>query len=92
MTCPRVDARIECPECGYPYSEARHSLDTVNDPGHKTSGASPLTPVTDNADRGTLCACGTKYVYHHSWYDWHWWYCPTCSPNAETQVCRDKYK
>jgi hypothetical protein len=25
--CPRVARRMECPECGYPYSEARYALD-----------------------------------------------------------------
>lgn len=24
--CPRVELRMECPECGYPYSEAAWSL------------------------------------------------------------------
>lgn len=26
-TCPRVRIRMECPECGYPLTEARYSLD-----------------------------------------------------------------
>ena len=26
MSCPRVAFRMECPECGYPYSEALFSL------------------------------------------------------------------
>ena len=25
--CKRVDMRMECPECGYPYSEAAFPLD-----------------------------------------------------------------
>ena len=25
--CPRVEMRMECPECGYPYSEAKYALD-----------------------------------------------------------------
>lgn len=25
--CKRVDMRMECPECGYPYSEAMYPLD-----------------------------------------------------------------
>jgi hypothetical protein len=25
-TCPRVKARVECPNCGYPASEARYML------------------------------------------------------------------
>ena len=25
--CPRVEYRMECPECKYPYSEAKHPLD-----------------------------------------------------------------
>ncbi len=28
MSCPRVAFRMECPECGYPYSEALFSLNT----------------------------------------------------------------
>lgn len=31
--CPRVQARIECPECWYPASEARYGLHEVADPG-----------------------------------------------------------
>lgn len=27
LMCPRVEARMECPECGYPHSEARYPLD-----------------------------------------------------------------
>jgi len=35
--CPRVQRRIECPECNYPGSEAYSTLDDpiVVDPGHK---------------------------------------------------------
>lgn len=34
--CPRVALRIECPECGYPASEALHMLSsTTHDPGHR---------------------------------------------------------
>ena len=29
MMCPRVQYRMECPECGYPYSEAIYSLDSA---------------------------------------------------------------
>lgn len=36
MVCPRVLNRIECPECGYPGSEARYLLSEVNDPGHRS--------------------------------------------------------
>ena len=45
--CPRVKARIECPECGYPYSEAMYSLNSVDDPGHISFGATspPYQPV-----------------------------------------------
>ena len=25
--CPRVDLRMECPECGYPFCEAMYMLD-----------------------------------------------------------------
>ena len=25
--CPRVNQRMECPECHYPFSEAAHALD-----------------------------------------------------------------
>lgn len=36
--CPRVQQRIECPDCGYPYSEAQYPLDLAVrmrcDPGH----------------------------------------------------------
>lgn len=44
--CPRVQARIECPECGYPFSEAYYALSETQreansdwahpdgDPGH----------------------------------------------------------
>ena len=28
MSCPRVAFRMECSECGYPYSEALFSLNT----------------------------------------------------------------
>ena len=30
--CPRVEARIECPECGYPIGEAMHALASVWQP------------------------------------------------------------
>jgi hypothetical protein len=46
--CPRVALRIECPECGYPFSESRYGLTedgevipeiidgiSLVDPGHK---------------------------------------------------------
>lgn len=33
--CPRVQRRIECRECEYPYSEACYGLEDVSeDPGH----------------------------------------------------------
>lgn len=31
--CKRIEARVECPTCGYPYSEALYPLTPETDPG-----------------------------------------------------------
>ena len=42
--CPRVRERIECPECGYPASEAMHHLPVERDPGHRDKPAKEGAP------------------------------------------------
>jgi len=56
--CPRVEMRMECPECGYPYSEAALELDTSvphKDPIQVATaedvGCSCLNKITHNNRR-----------------------------------------
>ena len=42
--CKRVQQRIECLTCGYPYSEAIEPLTPDNDPGCEVEEAMGLEP------------------------------------------------
>ena len=45
IICPRVQQHIECPECGYPASEAQYYLESCYICDEGTHAVEPLTNV-----------------------------------------------